>query len=684
LRVNLGSKLFLSFAAILFLVTVLAGLTIYNIFIIGKNARNIPVQIEKILETSQIRSNVLLQSSSIRAYMLYHDEQFLEDFRNLARENSKKEENLIEIIRPERKPLAQMIKHLNDRYTEICETEIVPLVKEGLTEQSAIVAANGEGLKLARELVGLTNELEKMRYQDTITMADNTIAITDMAVMSSIGFTILATTKNAVLTVDAGGRITNFNRIAASIFDIPEKTVLGKKFDQIFSGRSKSGEVALEAPIMEVLKSGEGRCGEEKIFVNSEGWRHVLMVDCLPFDQDRPVGAMMIARDITERKVIEERLQGLAVRDGLTGLYNHRYLKERLYEEVERASREGVSLAFMIMDIDNFKYCNDQFGHLMGDEILKAFSKILKEKVRQYDIIGRYGGDEFAVILPRTDSKVTYDVAERLRLAIEEYPFPYKEKMLEGKLTVSVGIAVYPKNTTNCWDLIKLADEAMYEAKRTSKNKVELYFSVFKDFQKELDESEQSMVGNVKTMLALINSKDRYTYRHSEQVVYYAELISAEMGLPAEEVKNIKMAGFLHDIGKIEISQETLNKIEPLTSEEWALIRRHPSWGANIIRPFSSLNHLVPLILHHHERHDGKGYPFGLSGENISLGARIIAVADSLDAMTTERPYKRAKTFEEAVEELKRGAGTQFDPKVINAFLQVLDRKMNEILLHTA
>jgi len=280
-----------------------------------------------------------------------------------------------------------------------------------------------------------------------------------------------------------------------------------------------------------------------------------------------------------------------------------------------------------------------------------------------------------------------YDFKRATR--VETYQFAITEleaieKMLEGKLTVSVGIAVYPKNTTNCWDLIKLADEAMYEAKRTSKNKVELYFSVFKDFQKELDESEQSMVGNVKTMLALINSKDRYTYRHSEQVVYYAELISAEMGLPAEEVKNIKMAGFLHDIGKIEISQETLNKIEPLTSEEWALIRRHPSWGANIIRPFSSLNHLVPLILHHHERHDGKGYPFGLSGENISLGARIIAVADSLDAMTTERPYKRAKTFEEAVEELKRGAGTQFDPKVINAFLQVLDRKMNEILLHTA
>ncbi|MCL6634626.1 MAG: diguanylate cyclase [Peptococcaceae bacterium] len=713
MKINIGSKLLLSFSAILLLVTVLAGLTVYNNYTIGRSAKIIPAQMDKIYETSQIRSNVLMQSSSIRAYMLYHDEQFLEDFRQLAKKNAEKEEKLIETIRPERKPLARRIKELNDRYTRVCENEIVPLVKAGLTEQSALAAANGEGLKLARELAGLTAELENMRYQDTLLIANNTIAITDKAVRSSVLFTILAlllggvsialttrriiqdnniyrlilaTTKNAVLTVDAAGRITNFNLVAANIFDMPEKAVLGKRFDQVFTGRGRPGEVALEAPLMEVLETGEGRCGEEKIYVGTDGWRHVLMVDCLPFEtyHGRPVGAMMIARDITERKVIEERLQGLAVRDSLTGLYNHRFLKERLYEEVERASREGVSLSFMIMDIDNFKYCNDRFGHMIGDEILKIFSRVLKENLRQYDIVGRYGGDEFAAILPRTDSKTAYDIAERLRQVIQEHPFPQREKMPEGRLTVSVGIAAYPKNTTSCWDLIKLADEAMYQAKRSSKNKVELYFSVLQDFQKELDESEHSLIDNVKTMLMLINSKDRYTYRHSEQVVHYTELIAAGMGLPAEEVKNIKMAGFLHDIGKIEISQEILNKVEPLTTAEWALIRRHPNWGANIIRPFSSMSHLAPLVLHHHERYDGKGYPHGLAGENIPLGARIIAVADSFDAMTTERPYKKAMTFEEAMEELKNGMGSQFDPAVVSAFLDILRRKRKEFFSQTA
>lgn len=713
MRVTLGSKLFTFFTAILLLVAILAGLTIYNICVIGKNAENISVQIQKILAVSQIRSNVLMQSSSIRAYMLYRDEQFLEDFRNLGRMNAEMESGLIEIIRPERKPLAQNIKELNDRYTEVCEKEIVPVVKKGLTEQSAIVAANGEGLNLARELVRLTSELENMRYQDTVSVVNNTISATDLAVKSSIVFTILAlmigsisislttrrivqdnniyrlilaTTKNAVLTVDARGRITNLNRLAETIFGITEKVALGKKFDQIFTGRKEPGEVALEAPLMEVLEGGEGRCGEEKIYIGPDGWRYVLMTDCLPFEtyHGRPEGAMLIARDITERKVIEERLQGLAVRDSLTGLFNHRFLKERLFEEVERTSREGNPLAFMIMDIDNFKYCNDQFGHLIGDEILKIFSRVLKESLRQYDIVGRYGGDEFAVILPRTDSKEALDVAERLRLAVQEYPFPCKEELLEGKLTVSVGIAVYPKNATRSWDLIRLADEAMYQAKRTSKNKVELYFSALKDFQKELDESEHSLIDNVKTLLTLINAKDRYTYGHSEQVVYYAELIAAGMGLPAEEVKNIKMAGFLHDIGKIELNQEILNKVEPLTPEEWSLIRRHPNWGANIIRPFSSMSHLAPLILHHHERYDGKGYPDGLAGENIPLGARIIAVSDSFDAMTTDRPYAKAKTFYEAVEELERGMGIQFDPTVVRIFLRFLEQIKCEIFSHTA
>jgi HD-GYP domain-containing protein (c-di-GMP phosphodiesterase class II) len=255
---------------------------------------------------------------------------------------------------------------------------------------------------------------------------------------------------------------------------------------------------------------------------------------------------------------------------------------------------------------------------------------------------------------------------------VASFPFSGREKQPGGKITVSIGVASYPENAKTKEELVRLADEALYKAKSCSRNKVELYFSVLDELKQDLDQSEAELVNSTKMLIRIINAKDKYTFGHSERVGRYAVWIAEKIGLPIDEIKTIKIGAFLHDIGKIEIGSEVLNKRGRLTEAEFAVIQNHPVWGAGIIKAVDCLNHTIPLILYHHEKFDGSGYPAGIRGAHIPLPARILAVADSFDAMTSNRPYGERKTITEAVEELKKGAGMQFDPAIVDTFLQVL------------
>ncbi|EPY2306173.1 bifunctional diguanylate cyclase/phosphohydrolase [Clostridium sporogenes] len=367
-----------------------------------------------------------------------------------------------------------------------------------------------------------------------------------------------------------------------------------------------------------------------------------------------------------------KKLESLVNKDGLTNVYNHRFFHDTLSKEIIECEEKNEALSMIFIDIDYFKHYNDLYGHQKGDKVLKTIGEILKNNTREEDIVARYGGEEFAVLLPNTPEKEAINIAEIIREKIEYTYFEGEENQPNGNLTVSMGISVYPYKAKNDMELIKSADDALYRAKFFNKNRVEAYTSILDELKNDIDEKHIDVVTSIKTLISVINAKDRYTYGHVERVVLYSRLLADKLKLSEEDKKIFIYGAYMHDIGKINISREILNKKMPLAKEEWEILKQHPVNGVEIIKPVSSLQSISDLILHHHERYDGKGYPDKLKGENIPFLARALTVVDSFDAMTSNRPYNRRKTYEEAIEELKRCSGTQFDPYIAEKFIKVI------------
>lgn len=365
-------------------------------------------------------------------------------------------------------------------------------------------------------------------------------------------------------------------------------------------------------------------------------------------------------------------LKRLVNEDGLTGVYNHRFFHEVLRKKIVSYEKANKPISMIFMDIDYFKHYNDLYGHQKGDEVLKSIGTILKNSVRKDDIVARYGGEEFSIILPNTSEKDALGIAEHIRSKIEETYFEGEENQPNGKITVSIGVSVYPDKAKSDVELIKSADDALYRAKFFNKNRVESYTSILDELKKDIEERHIDLVTSIKTLISVINAKDRYTYAHVERVVIYSKMLADKLGLDEEDKKRLIYGAYMHDIGKINIPKEVLNKRMPLTNEEWEMLKQHPLNGAQIIKHVESLRDISPLILHHHERYDGKGYPQNLKGEEIPFLARVLTVVDSFDAMTSNRPYNERKTYSEAIEELKLCSGTQFDPVITQVFINAI------------
>lgn len=371
-----------------------------------------------------------------------------------------------------------------------------------------------------------------------------------------------------------------------------------------------------------------------------------------------------------ERETIK-KLEELANRDDLTGLWNKRYFYRALEDLFAWAGKEKASLSLIFADVDYFKTYNDALGHLQGDEALKKIGDIISQGTPPQAVAVRYGGEEFAIILPGYSSQQALAVAEQIRQEVESYPFFGKEYQPAQKVTLSLGIATYPVHAHTPKELISRADDALSRAKLGRKNKTEIYSSVLDELCNSRTNTDEDLIQPIKTLLNVIHAKDRYTRGHSERVTKYAVIVGEYLGLSPEELHTIKLSAFLHDIGKIEIERDLLNKPAPLTEEERSIFQQHPIWGAEIVRCVPPLAKCAPIIIAHHENFDGSGYPFQQKGGTIPLGARILRVVDSFDAMITDRPYRRALTINEALEELERGAGTLYDPEVVAAFFNV-------------
>ena len=361
------------------------------------------------------------------------------------------------------------------------------------------------------------------------------------------------------------------------------------------------------------------------------------------------------------------RLAEVADTDPLTELLNRRGFSRQLDLELERARRFDTEVSLISGDLDHFKQVNDRFGHQAGDQVLSEIGRLLRRHARRIDSTARVGGEEFALLAPGAGPHGAYAIAERLRARVSE---AFAER--HPGLTISFGVASYPSHGDSVEGLLHRVDQALYAAKALGRDRTVVYSAeVVAEAPDIRDGGRPDWAFDLTMLLTLARSLDMRASGcspHSDAVGSYAEAIARSLGLPAERVERIGLAGMLHDIGKIGVPESVLNTPGPLTEAEWRRVRAHPEIGANLLTA-AAFTDLRAWVLAHHERVDGTGYPFGLRGDAIPLEARILGVADAFEAMQADRPYRQGRSQQEAIAELRRCSGTQFDPLVVEALV---------------
>ena len=429
-----------------------------------------------------------------------------------------------------------------------------------------------------------------------------------------------------------------------------------------------------------------------------------------------------------------QKAQEQAITDGLTGVKTHRFFMEALSAEWKRSTRAGRAFALVLMDLDRFKFVNDFYGHLEGDLVLQRVGQILETNCRRSDVVSRYGGDEFVILMPETSMEQARQLASKLRGWVSADAL-----LREKNISASFGIACYPLHGSSPQELIQVADASMYlskhqggnavstadhfdanEARKWKRDVLEAYLGVtlkrlfstgpdafeeiyqrLKQFTESLAATEtgngsvtpqagtpqagpqslpQAVLDTVTSLAFAIDAKDHYTQGHSQKVSAYAALIAEALAMSDAEVEEIRLGAVLHDIGKVGIPESILNKNGPLNPEEWDTMKSHVEFGARILEPLSPLARIREMVLHHHEYYDGSGYPRSLAGEQIPLGARIIAVADAYDTITSDRTYKKGRAAADALAELERCSNAQFDGRIVEIFVRTMRQLPNPII----
>jgi len=423
-----------------------------------------------------------------------------------------------------------------------------------------------------------------------------------------------------------------------------------------------------------------------------------------------------------------QKAQEQAITDGLTGVKTHRFFMEALSAEWKRSTRAGRAFALVLMDLDRFKFVNDFYGHLEGDLVLQRVGHILETNCRRSDVVARYGGDEFVILMPETTIEHARQLAHKLRGWVSADAL-----LREKNISASFGIASYPLHGSSPQELIQVADASMYlskhqggntvstadhfdpnEAKKWKRDVLEAYLGVtlkrlfatgpeaFEEIYQRLTQFTESLAATeasgksanaqnppplpqavldtVTSLAFAIDAKDHYTQGHSQKVSAYAALIAEAMDMSDAEVEEIRLGAVLHDIGKVGIPENILNKNGPLNTDEWETMKAHVKFGAKILEPLTPLARVREMVLHHHEYFDGSGYPNAFAGEQIPLGARIIAIADAYDTITSDRTYKKARSAVDALAELERCANAQFDGNIVAIFVRAMRQLPNPII----
>ena len=396
-----------------------------------------------------------------------------------------------------------------------------------------------------------------------------------------------------------------------------------------------------------------------------------------------------------------EQTNKFANTDTLTSLYTHRGFQEILAKEIQKAQDNKTPLSVVMFDVNNISKINRELGHAKGDEVIKIIADKVKQNIKNTDSAGRYGGDEIAVIMPETDTKGAKYMAEYITYCLS---CCFVDDV--GPVKVSVGVATYPDSAQDQEKLLLLAEQAMYIsqakgykegmsaiistedfnfwddvavnsfaeilAKRHFENGINFEDELVKKINNVEILNHNNLMEMVTSLAGAIDAKDPYTKGHSTSVSRYSEALARAINLPEAEVERIKIGAMLHDIGKIGIPESVLKKPGKLTDDEWEIMKQHPTIGAEkVLAPNEALREFIPIVKHHHERLDGKGYPDNLKGEEIPLEARIVSVADAYHALVSDRPYRKGMPIEKACAILQEGAGVQWDSDLVRAFITI-------------
>ena len=368
--------------------------------------------------------------------------------------------------------------------------------------------------------------------------------------------------------------------------------------------------------------------------------------------------------------------------DPLTGIANRQTVLTRVEEELVRATRYRRPLSLILVDLDHFKRFNDSHGHAAGDVILRQVAQLLAANVRTVDLAGRYGGEEFLVVLPETDPDAAASLAEKLRRIIggTEIRLPDNEVV---SVTLSAGVAGGQGEVLRLDALVRDADAALYSAKALGRNQVYVFRETGDDGTirrapitaearvRAIDVGKAAMAAAQDALIATLAGRPAWAGKPSTMIADASVAIARAIDLPDGELERIRTASLLHDLGKLAIPEEILAKPGDLAASEWRVVTEHPKIGQVVLEQAGALRDAATIVLHHHEWYDGRGYPHGLAGGEIPVGARIVSIVDAYEAMVAGRPYRAAISHEDAIAELRRQAGVQFDPELVEVFAEV-------------
>lgn len=568
---------------------------------------------------SDMESRIIYANQKVKDLHGYDPEELIGKPVDMMNVNPMSEEQLAELIKvldEGRTYTGVELSRRKDGSTFLCEFSVTPIhdggqitcigVQRDITERTQIMNALAE-----------SNE----RYKTTLL---------------SVG--------EGIISTDCGGSITVMNPLAEKLTGWSQRDAGGKSLTQVLTILNEQTGKISRSPADIVLETAAAYRPDFPTVLASNSGKEIpveLIASPIRNHSGETSGVVIVLKDFTDYRERQKQIEFLSFNDHLTGLYNRRYF-EKAMKDMD--VRTNMPLTVMTLDVNGLKLTNDAFGHAMGDRLLRTVADILRKACRKNDLIARVGGDEFAILLPRTDAAMAGKIKQRILRTAS------KTKLDTIVVSLAVGFSVKTSFRDSIESVLRNADKLMYREK--------------------LNQGKTVRNQTIDIVLKNINSRFEQEQIHTERVSQFCFLIAGALKWSADKKSEMKIAGLLHDIGKIILPARLLNKAEKLTDEEFDIIKTHAETSYQILKSVDEYVTIAGFVLHHHEHWDGTGYPAGLKGEEIPIQSRIIAVADAFEAMTAKRPYQKTRTVEEAKKELLRCSGTQFDPAVVKVFLE--------------